>query len=129
MVAHPIALLIQKAETAINAEDFNTIVDLYTEDAVLAVQPGTHAVGKAQIRRAMEAIAAPFDRNLDVRQAGMVIFETGDTALVLANILVSAKNLPTVERNATYVFRKNEDGRWLCAIDNSYGHLVLDIAA
>lgn len=126
---HPIALLIEKADIAINQEDFDTVVDLYTDDAVLVIEPGRHAVGKVQIRRAMEAIAAHFDRSLDVRQAGMVILETGDTALVLARTLVSARNFPVIERKATYVFRKDGGGRWLCAIDNSYGHEVLDVNA
>jgi uncharacterized protein (TIGR02246 family) len=126
MNQHPIALLIERADKAINEEDFDTVVDLYTEDAVLVVEPGRHAVGKVEIRRAMEAIAAHFDRSLDVRQAGMEILEAGDTALVLARTLVSARNYPAVERKATYVFRKDARNRWLCAIDNSYGHEVLD---
>ena len=129
MDKHPIALLIEKADTAINREDFDTVVDLYTDDAVLVIQPGVHAVGKAQIRRAMEEIAAHFDRTLDVRQDGMVILESADTALVLAKTLVSAKNFPLMERKATYVFRKDASGRWLCVIDNSYGHEVLDARA
>lgn len=128
MENHPIALLIAKADKAINDEDFDTVVDLYTDDAMLVIEPGRHAIGKDQIRRAMEAIARHFDRSLDVRQAGMVILETADTALVLAKTLVSAKNLPQVERKATYVFRKEGD-RWLCAIDNSYGHEVLSAGA
>jgi len=77
------------------------VVDIYAEDAVLVIKPGKNAVGKVQIRQAMEAIAAHFDRSLDVRQAGMRILETGDTALVLARTLVSAKNAPVVERKAT----------------------------
>jgi uncharacterized protein (TIGR02246 family) len=84
---HPIAFLIEKADKAISAEDFDAVVDLYTEDAVLVIKPGTNAVGKAQIRSAMEAIASYLDRTLDVRQAGMSILETGDTALVLAKTL------------------------------------------
>lgn len=126
---HPIARLIAKADKAINEEDFDTVVDLYTEDAVLVVKPGTHAVGKNEIRRAMEAIAVHFDGTLDVRQAGMTILETGDTALVLARTLVSANNRAPIERKATYVFRKDARERWLCAIDNSYGHEVLDAIA
>jgi len=128
MSQHPIALLIEKADKAINEEDFDT-VDLYAENAVLVIRPGKTAVGKVQIRNAMEAIAAHFDRSLDVRQAGMVILETGDTALVLARTLVSAKNSPTIERKATYAFRKDAEDRWMCAIDNSYGHEVLDAGA
>lgn len=34
-----------------------------------------------------------------------------------------------VERKATYVFRKDAGNGWLCAIDNSYGHEVLDANA
>ncbi len=108
MNQHPIALLIEKADKAINQEDFDTVVDLYADDAVLVIKPGKTAVGKVQIRSAMEAIAAHFDRSLDVRQAGMVILETGDTALVLARTLVSAKNSPMTERKATYVFKKDK---------------------
>ena len=126
MNRHPIALLIEKADKAINQEDFDTVVDLYAEDAV---KPGTHAVGKTQIRRAMEAIAAHFEGSLEVRQAGMVILETGDTALVLAKTLVSARNFPVIERNATYVFKKDRHDRWVCAIDNSYGHEVFEARA
>jgi uncharacterized protein (TIGR02246 family) len=126
---HPIALLIEKADKAINQEDFDTVLDLYADDAVLVIKPGMNAVGKTQIRRAMEAIAAHFEGSLDVRQAGMVILETGDTALVLAKTLVSAKNSPVMERSATYVFRKDSGDRWVCAIDNSYGHEVLDARA
>jgi len=129
MEKHPIASLIEKADHAINREDFDTVVDLYTDDAVLVVKPGLHAVGKVEIRRAMEAIALHFDHSLDVRQDGMVILETGDTALVLAKTLICARNLPVVERRATYVFRKDAANRWLCAIDNSYGHEVLDVTA
>jgi uncharacterized protein (TIGR02246 family) len=129
MNQHPIALLIEKADKAINQEDFDTVIDLYADDAVLVIKPGKNAVGRVQIRRAMEAIAAHFDRSLDVRQAGMVILETGDTALVLARTLVSAKNFPVMERKATYVFKKDAENRWLCAIDNSYGHEVLGASA
>jgi len=32
---HPIALLIEKADKAISGEDFDTVVDLYADDAVL----------------------------------------------------------------------------------------------
>jgi len=58
MNKHPIAPLIEKADKAVNEEDFDTVVDLYTEDAVLVIQPGNSVVGKVQIRLAMERIAA-----------------------------------------------------------------------
>ena len=126
MKPHPIELLINKADTAINQEDFDTLVNFYAEDAVLVIRPGMNAVGKAQIRKAFEAIAAHFEHSLDVQQAGMEILETGDTALVLAKTLVSAKEHPVVERKATYVFKKDANDAWVCAIDNSYGHDLLE---
>ena len=118
---HPIEELIEKADLAINQEDFDTVIDIYTEDAVLVIKPGMNAVGKLEIRQAFEAIAAHFEHSVRVEQAGMKIIETGDTALVLAKTRVSATNQPLIERNSTYVFRKGNFG-WLCAIDNSYGH-------
>ncbi len=126
MKQHTVALLIEKADHAINEEDFDTLVNIYADDAVLVIKPGINAVGKDQIRKAFEAIAAHFEHSLEVKQGGMEILETGDTALVLAKTLVSANNTPAIERKATYVFKKDKDNNWLCAIDNSYGHDLLE---
>lgn len=125
MSQHPIELLIQKADEAINQEDFDTVIDLYTEDAVLVIKPGVNAIGKAQIKAAFQKIAAYFEHTLEVKQSAMKVLAAGDTALVLAQTIVSAKNYPTTERKATYVFKQSLDGNWLCAIDNSYGHDLL----
>ena len=66
---HPIELLINKADTAINQEDFETLSDIYSDDAVLVVKPGMNAVGKEQIKKAFEAIAAHFEHiNSDVQK-------------------------------------------------------------
>ena len=51
MAPHPIILLIDKADAAINQEDFDTLIDIYADDAVLVIQPGVNAVGKDQIRK------------------------------------------------------------------------------
>ncbi len=125
MERHPIELQIEKADTAIVKEDFDTLMSIYSEDAVLVVKPGMNATGKVQIRKAFEAIAAHFNHTLQVKQAGMKILEAGGTALVLAKTVVSASNMPATERSATYVFTKSSDGDWLCQIDNSYGHELL----
>jgi uncharacterized protein (TIGR02246 family) len=122
MNQHPLELLIEKADSAINREDFDTLIDIYSDDAVLVVKPGMNATGKAQIRKAFEAIAAHFQHRLDVKQAGMKILESEDTALVLAKTVVSTPDTSPAKRNAIYVFRKSPSGQWLCVIDNSYGH-------
>ena len=125
MTRHPLELLIEKADHAIIQEDFDTLMSIYSDDAVLVIKPGRNALGKVQIREAMEAIATHFHHSLHVHQAGMKILETGDTALVIAKTIVSASNMPTIERNATYVFAKDSSGEWHCKIDNSYGHELL----
>lgn len=125
----PIEAAIHRADLAIVAEDFDSLLQLYTDDAVLVVQPGKNAVGKAEIRKAFEVIAQYFQHGLKVEQAGMQILETGSTALVLAKTLISAPNQPVVERKTTYVFTKSGGGPWLCSIDNSYGHEILSVNA
>jgi uncharacterized protein (TIGR02246 family) len=125
MKRHPIELLIEKGDTAINQGDFDTLVDIYSDDAVLVVKPGMNASGKVQIRKAFEAISVHFNHSLHVEQAAMEILEAGDTALVIARTVISAANMRSTNRNATYVFRKGPSGNWLCAIDNSYGHELL----
>ena len=113
---------IARADQAIVAEDFDTLMGIYTDDAVLVVEPGIHARGKVEIRQAFEKIARYFQNGLQVTQNGMAVLASGDTALVLANTVVSAPNHPATERRATYVFNRSARGEWLCAIDNSYGH-------
>ena len=122
MTLHPIEMKIAEADSAINREDFDALMEMYSDDAVLVVKPGMNAVGKVQIRKAFEAIAAHFNHNLDVKQAGIKILESEDTALVLAKTIVSTPGTPPINRNATYVYKRNAGGNWLCVIDNSYGH-------
>ena len=125
MNQHPIQLQIERADKAIVAEDFDVLMDIYTDDAILVIEPGRNAVGKSEIRKAFEAIAVYFKNGLQVEQNGMEILESGDTALVLANTVVSGPGFPATERKATYVFNKSLSGAWLCSIDNSYGHEII----
>ena len=125
MESHPVINQIEKADKAIVAEDFDTLLDIYTDDAILVVEPGRNAIGKDAIRKAFEAIAVYFKNGLKVSQEGLKVLESGETALVLSNTVISAPNLPTTNRKATYVFTKGENGNWLCSIDNSYGHEVI----
>ncbi|WP_240224368.1 YybH family protein [Rheinheimera hassiensis] len=125
MNRHLVELQIEKADRAIVAEDFETLMDIYTDNAVLVVMPGVNAVGKAQILEAFKKIAVYFKNGLQVKQNGLEILESGNTALVLAKTIVSGPNYPETERKATYVFEKSPNGEWLCSIDNSYGHDII----
>ena len=116
--------LVGRADALINAGQFDALMDFYCDDATLVVKPGLNACGKAQIRQAFDAIARHFEHSLRVRQHDLRVIEAGDTALVMAE---AAGRL---QRRATSVFRPEADGRWRCAVDNSYGtDLLASVAA
>ncbi|OBX09929.1 hypothetical protein QV08_00440 [Gallibacterium salpingitidis] len=120
--------LIQQADLAISEERFDDLMQFYTEDAILVIKPGLEVQGKAAIKQAFIKIAAYFKNSIKPTQGKMIMLEAGDTVLVLSQTFLSADNQATseysMERQATYVYRYI-DGKWLCAIDNSYGTSLL----
>jgi uncharacterized protein (TIGR02246 family) len=126
---HELKELIKKCDLAIKNEDFDTLMDYYTDDAVLVVKPGMIAKGKDEIKKAFIAIAKYFNNSIIPTQGEMIILEAGDTALVLSHTFLEADKEDSdysMDRKATYVFKKNSQGKWLCAIDNSYGTELID---
>lgn len=121
--------LIAAADKAIKEERFDDLKEFYTEDAVLVVKPGLEVKGKEAIKEAFIKIAAYFNNSVVPTQGKMLMVEAGDTVLVLSQTLLDADNKEnseySMDRRATYVYRKVE-GKWLCAIDNSYGTTLLD---
>ena len=121
---HELKEVIKKCDLAIKQEDFDTLMNYYTEDAILVIKPGMIARGKAEIKKAFIAIANYFNNSIVPTQGEMVILEAGDTALVISQTFLAADRDDSeysMDRKATYVFKKNSHGEWLCAIDNSYG--------
>lgn len=126
---HEIKNLIEQADCAIREERFDDLMQFYTDDAVLVVRPGLQVRGKDAIKKAFIKIAAYFQNSIVPTQGKMQMIEAGDTVLVLSQTLLDADNKDTsdysMDRRATYVYRQ-VGGRWLCAIDNSYGTSLLD---
>lgn len=122
---HDIKEIIKKCDLAIKEEDFDTLMNFYAEDAILVVKPEMIARGKSEIKKAFIAIAKYFNNSIIPVQGEMIILETGDTALVLSQTILTADKKKdsefAMDRKATYVFKKNISGNWVCAIDNSYG--------
>lgn len=121
---HELKELIKKCDSAIKEEDFDTLMNYYTDDAILVIKPGMIAKGKEEIKKAFISIAKYFNNSLVPTQGEMIILETGDTALVISEAILSADKKDSeysMQRKSTYVFKKNSKGEWLCAIDNSYG--------
>lgn len=121
---HKLKELIKKCDIAIKNEDFDTLMNYYTDDAILVVKPGMIAKGKDEIKKAFIAIAKYFNNSIVPTQGEMIILEAGDTALIISQTFLAAdiKNSEySMDRRATYVFKKDSNNQWLCAIDNSYG--------
>lgn len=121
--------LIAEADKAIKEERFDDLMNFYTDDAVLVVKPGLEVHGKEAIKSAFIKIAAYFKNSVVPTQGKMLMLEAGDTVLVLSQTLLDADNKSeseySMDRRATYVYR-NVGGKWLCAVDNSYGTTLLD---
>lgn len=121
--------LIAAADKAIKEERFDDLMEFYTDDAVLVIKPGLEARGKKAIKEAFIKIAAYFNNSIVPTQGKMQMIEAGDTVLVLSQTLLDASKKEdseySMDRRATYVYRR-VDGKWLCAIDNSYGTTLLD---
>ncbi|MBU8709049.1 YybH family protein [Bacillus subtilis] len=116
--------IISACDLAIQNEDFDTLMNYYSEDAVLVVKPGMIARGKEEIKKAFITIANYFNHHIVPTQGKMILLEAGDTVLVLSQTLLDSDKKDSeyaMERRATYVFKKNAQGEWLCVIDNSYG--------
>lgn len=114
MSDHPLKALIQAADRAIGAEDFDTLMDFYAEDATLVIKPGLNATGKEQIRRAFVAIAEHFNHSIIVKQGKMQVIEGAGTALVIMQTLLETVDRDgianSITRRATYVFRLEPSG-------------------
>ncbi|WP_337232130.1 SgcJ/EcaC family oxidoreductase [Citrobacter portucalensis] len=129
MSASSLKAVIEACDHAISQEDYTTLMEHYADDATLVVKPGMVVSGKENIRKAFIAIADYFQHRLVVTQGRMEIIEGGDNALVIMetrlDIPLAEGGSTQVTRRATYVFRQQE-GRWQCTVDNSYGTDLLD---
>ncbi|AVT57406.1 YybH family protein [Pectobacterium versatile] len=130
MKPHPIREIIEACDKAISERNFDALMSYYAEDAALVIKPGMVARGKDDIRKAFVAIADYFKNQLIVEQGNMQVIEGGGDALVIMETVLhypdDTGHIVTTTRRATYVFRKDVDGNWLCTIDNSYGTTLLD---
>ena len=130
MSTHPIRQVIEACDKAITARDFDLLMTYYAEDAALVVKPGMVATGKDNIRKAFVAISDYFQGQLVVEQGEMQVIEGAGDALVIMETVLHYPDgegvFVTTSRRATYVFRHDADGRWVCTIDNSYGTDLLD---
>ncbi len=129
MNSHPIKEIIQACDKAISAKNYDELMQYYAEGATLVVKPGMLVSGKDNIRKAFIAISDHFQDQLTVEQGEMLVIEGASDALVIMETVLrfpdGKGDIAQLTRRATYVFQ-HEDGKWLCAVDNSYGTDLLD---
>ncbi len=110
--------------------DVDAILDFYEDGATLVVQPGMLATGRAELRRAFEAILSLFAAPPVVKLIKTDVIEAGNIALFTAKWSLSgtAKNGEEITREdiASVVLRRQADGTWKLVVDNSYGPAVLE---
>ena len=130
MQEHEVIAAVRRADKAIDERNINALMDFYTDDATLVVQPGALACGKEAIAKAFEGIFAYFNNSLLVRQSDFQVIEGGGVALVLCKLDLTAERCEepkvSMTRRPTYIFKKSPDGKWRCLIDNSYGSDLLN---
>lgn len=73
---HELKEFIKKCDLAIKQEDFDTLMNYYTEDAILVVKPGMIAQGKEEIKKAFIAISKYFNNTLVPTQGGNDYFRS-----------------------------------------------------
>ena len=107
---------------ALNAGDLDALVSLYESNASLMAAPGNVVIGKVDIRSALAGfLAAKPTMTLSAR----TLTQTGDLALVSAEwqlAMTGPDGKPTtMNGRSVEVVRRQEDGRWLFAIDFPFG--------
>lgn len=96
-------------------------VACYEPHATVVAQPGQSGSGEDAIKSFTEATSA-----LPITFSERTIIEAGDIALHVSGWTIrSTGSLPISGRTAD-VLRRQEDGRWLIAIDNPWGTTLPD---
>jgi ketosteroid isomerase-like protein len=113
---------------ALKARDVDTLVDLYEPTGILIVHPsGKEAAGHAAVRDGLNELLA---MNPTITPKKSQLLFAGDIVLSLARWTFTGTEpdgkLVELEGTATDVLRRQADGRWLVAIDNVWGELILD---
>lgn len=126
MSAHAIDEIVKKLDEAFAHSDLEAVLAFYEQDAVLVVEPGRLARGKAELERFFSHVFAMKGR---AEQIQTNVLESGDIALFTSKWRftgTAADGTPLQKESiATSVFRKGNDGLWRMVIDNSYGPAIL----
>jgi len=117
---------VNRLTDAINRGDLEGAAKWYESSAVMVVQPGKLARGSIQLR---EALAGFIALKPTLRSEAQEVIEAGDVALYMGRWSLrgtdpAGKPLVMAGESAD-ILRRQEDGRWLIALDNPWGAQIL----
>jgi ketosteroid isomerase-like protein len=111
-----------------NAGDLDGLMELYETGIVMMPEPGKLASGHAAVREALAGFLALKGRfALQVQRS----IEADGIALVFSKWTLSAQTPQgplELTGQTSDVMRRQQDGRWLCLIDNPFGAQAIDAA-
>ena len=124
-MTHPVTRQLHAMHDAVNNNDLTALQTLYCEDAFLVDKPRVSS--RSDLQRALSAFKQRYMPEHIVSQGDEVVIEAGDTALVISKLYLNATGAVDCNvKRAIYVFRKNAEGEWQCAIDNFFGVDLID---
>lgn len=122
MPAETVARLAQ----AINSGDLEAAVALYEKDGVMVVQPGQAVRGTSELRKALAGFIA---LKPTLRMKTEEVVTAGDLALYVGRWTLEGRDPAgqpvAMGGESSDILRRQEDGRWLIALDNPWGAQIL----
>ena len=112
---------------ALNRGDLEAALELYEPNAVLVAQPGQLARGSAQVRTALGGFIG---LKPTLRSQTQNVVEADAIALYMGRWTLQGTdpsgNAITMGGESSDVLRRQQDGRWLIAVDNPWGTQILE---
>ncbi len=117
---------IYELDLAFNQGNLDSVLSFYEDTATVVLEPGNVISGKASLQKSFASVLKLKGKATQLKTN---LIESGELALFSSKwkfewISIDGKSM-TRESFATTVFRKNQQGEWLIAIDNSFGPAVL----
>ena len=111
---------------ALNRGDLEAALALYEPNAVLVAQPGQLARGSVELRT---ALAGFIGLKPTLRSHTQNVVEVDDIALYVGRWTLQGADPSgtaiAMGGESTDVLRRQQDGRWLIAVDNPWGAQIL----